>query len=794
MQHNTSKAQMHSPQASSRLHRLSSVPTRPLPIFDPAIPRQPGSPLIGRANDLELLKQHLWEDGNASLTTLNGLPGIGKTTLAITLAYDEEVLESFADGILWAGLGPSANIPSILSHWGRLLGLSLTEQSADYTSWTRALHAAIGSRRLLIIIDDAWTLEDVLPFKIGGPHCAHLVTTRFPAIAAHFAVNGPLTLPELNKEESMRLLRHLAPTVFRHDSHKESDLVQAVGGLPLALTLMGNYLRKQASHGDTQHIQNAIQSLSNTRQRLELSEAYDANLEPEPGAPKLRSLQSVIAITDRQLSSTARAALCALSILPPKPHSFSEETALTVADCDPATLDVLIDAGLLECSMSERYTLHQTISDYARAHLEESAPYARFIAYILDYVEQHEKDYELLEGESAVILGALDAAYEHQYWAELVKGVCAFAPFLLMRGSYALAHTHLQRAYQAANILQDRDGILNTLLQIGEIAYRLGEYTLAHSTYQQGIELARSWNNRRYLCAHLTGQGWLVWKRSDYSSAESYLREGLTIAQQDNYPEYLIEQLRVLGSIIASGGDYNRSEVYLQEALSLARTQGDREKVSRLYLSIGVTYAEQGQNEKAEHFLNEGLSLARQIVHCELTIIFLLNLGTLAYEQEHYELAETHLQEGLGLAQHFHLREWIGILLINIGEMKIKQGTYTQAEDFLVRGLKVAKEIGSPRIIASAHNLYGELYLHLDQVEQASAAYQHMLTTLPEGDHEMYILGQYGLARVAAARGDITEARRLGDICLASLVMSGHRKEAEVRTWLASLSMPSNPL
>lgn len=792
MQHNTSKAHMHSPQASSRLHHLSSVPTRPLPILDPAIPRQPSSPLIGRANDLELLKQRLWEDGNASLTALNGLPGVGKTTLAIALAYDEEVLESFADGILWAGLGPSANISSILSRWSRLLGLSLAEQNIDYLSWTRALHAAIGSRRLLIIIDDAWTLEDVLPFKIGGPHCAHLVTTRFPTIAAHFAVNGPLTLPELNTEESMRLLRHLAPTVFLHDSHKESDLVQAVGGLPLALTLMGNYLRKQANHDDTQHIQNALLSLSNTRQRLELSEAYDAGL--QPGAPKLRSLQSVISITDRQLSSTARAALYALSILPPKPHSFSEEAALIVAACDPTTLDVLIDAGLLECSTSERYTLHQTISDYARAHLEESAPYARFIAYTLDYVERHEKDYELLEGESAVILGALDAAYEHEYWTELVKGVCAFAPFLLMRGSYALAHTHLQRAHQAANILQDRDGILNTLLQIGEIAYRLGEYTLAHSTYQQGIELARSWNNRRYLCAHLTGQGWLVWKRSDYSSAESYLREGLTIAQQDNYPEYLIEQLRVLGSIIASGGDYNRSEEYLQEALNLARTQGDREKVSRLYLSIGVTYAEQGQNEQAELFLNEGLSLARQIVHCELTIIFLLNLGTLAYEQEHYELAETHLQEGLELAQHFRLREWIGILLINIGEMKIKQEAYTQAETFLVQGLEVAEEIGSPRIIASAHNLFGELYLHLDLVEQASTAYQHMLTTLPEGDHEMYILGQYGLARVAAAQGNIIEARRLGDTCLTSLAMSGHHKEAEVRTWLASLSsMPSNP-
>lgn len=777
-------------QAPSRLHLLSSTRSlSALSCIDPAIPQQPTHPLVGRANDIEALKQQLWENGNASLSALNGLPGIGKTTLAVALAYDEEVRDYFSDGILWAGLGPNANISNILSRWSRLLGLALEEQT-DYAAWTQALRTAIGSRRMLILIDDAWSIEDVLPCKIGGPRCAHLITTRFPTVASHFAVNGPLTLRELNGEDSISLLRHLAPSVFGKDSPRGLALAQAVGGLPLALTLMGNYLRKQAGDNDTRHIQHALANLSNTEQRLHLSEPFETN-NVQSGTQGLRSLQSVISITDHQLPPSARAALYALSVFPPKPHSFSEDAALHVADCDIDTLDILIDAGLLECSTSERYTLHQTVADYARAQLHDQSPYERLISYVLSYVEQHEKDYELLEDESAIILNTLETAYERQYWPELVKGACTFAPFLLMRGSYTLANAHLQRAYTIATRLQDRDGILNTLLQIGEIAYHLGEYNQAQETYQQGIELARLWNNRRFLCAHLTGQGWLVWKRSDYGSAESYLREGLAIAQQDNYPEYLIEQLRVLGSIVASGGDYSRSETYLQEALTLARDQGDREKVCRLYLNFGVTYAEQGQNEKAEIFLVEGLTLARQIVHYELTIIFLLNLGTLTYEQEHYAPADVYLQEGLDLARRFGLREWIGIFLINIGEMKTKQGEYEQAELFLTEGLDVAHIIGSPRIIASALHLYGDLYLHTHRIDQAIEAYNQMLVTLPEGDREMYILGQYGLARATAAQGNIVEALRMGDACLESLAASGHRKEAEVRTWLTSLTASS---
>jgi len=79
-------------------------------IYDPAIPPLPPINLVGRELALAEARDALLLKGSAVLTALNGLPGVGKTTLAIVLAHDEELRAHFQDGVLWAGLGPDPNI------------------------------------------------------------------------------------------------------------------------------------------------------------------------------------------------------------------------------------------------------------------------------------------------------------------------------------------------------------------------------------------------------------------------------------------------------------------------------------------------------------------------------------------------------------------------------------------------------------------------------------------------------------------------------------------------------------
>lgn len=767
--------------------------TDPLPdladmaLYDPAIPLQPAIQLVGRDGDIERIKQRLCAGGNVALTALNGLPGVGKTALSIALVHDPDIRGHFRDGILWAGLGPNPNLPGLLSRWGALLGISQAEIAALHgkEDWAKAIRSAIGSRTMLLVIDDAWNLEEALTFKVGGSNCAHLLTTRFRDIAAHVAIGGATELQELSEEESMTLLRMLAPGVVEHEEQKAKQLVQAVGGLPLALTLMGNYLRKQAYSGPARRITAALERLSKAEERLHISEPHGpAETHPSlPGDMHL-SLHSVIAVTDQLLSPETQQALYALGIFPPKPNSFSEEAALAVIDCAVENLDLLVDASLLEYTSSGRYTIHQTISDYSRMHLQEKKPHVQLIRFVIDFVEEHKKDYELLDQESTIILQALDYAYELGMKEELVRMVIAFVPYMQARGSYDDAALHLQRAHEAAEALNDIENVVATLIYSGEVAQQQGEFGQAEAMFQEGLELARKIGNKIQISALLHNLGWAAQKQGKLKQAEAYLQEGLTIARQIDDKERICGILKVLGTVFYYSGYYDQAKATFQEGLNLARNIEDQEQICLFLINLGVASTEQGNYIQAEAFYQEGLILARQSGHREQISALLANLGDAVIQQGDYARAEGYCREGLLLARQIEHREWTSLLLCNLGVVAHKQGNYNEAEAYLKEGLILTQEIGIPQLTANILYELGNLSLSQLRIKDAEDSFNMMNTILPDECQDLIALAQYGLARVAAAQGNYPGSRKMGEACLGVLRSIGHYKAKEVEQWL----------
>ncbi|HYB00437.1 MAG TPA: NB-ARC domain-containing protein, partial [Ktedonobacteraceae bacterium] len=352
-------------------------------------------------------------------------------------------------GVLWAGLGSEPDLPELFRRWGSLLGIAPGEMEklGGIKEWTKAIRDAIGTRRFLLVIDDAWRIEDALAFKVGGPNCVHLVTTRFPEIAFQFTQDVTTVIHELSVEEGVLFIGQFAPVAFMQEPDEVRALVQSVGGLPLALTLIGSYLRMQTHGGQPRRLRTALQRLHTADERLKLTQLRGP-AEITPGLPPETplSLQAVIKASDQYLHEEARYTLRALSVFPHKPNTFSEEAALAICARPPEVLDALIDAGLLEVGGPERYTLHQIIADYARLHLEDMTVEERMVQFFVSYVEAHESDYDALELEINNVLAAFEIASKREMKRDLLRGVNAFFHFLQSRGSSSLAESLLEQA------------------------------------------------------------------------------------------------------------------------------------------------------------------------------------------------------------------------------------------------------------------------------------------------------------------------------------------------------------
>ena len=479
------------------------------PLCDPAIPPPlvETDGLVGRDELLQQLKQSLCAVRRPTISALNGLPGAGKTAIARELIYDYDIQQHFGDGILWVGLGPRPNVSELLGRWGSLLGIPSTEMALlkREEDRARAIRATIGMRRMLLVIDDAWKSDDALAFKAGGPNCVYLLTTRIPSVALHFANGGAIVVRELGEVDGLKLLARFAPDVVSSEPGAARALVQSAGGLPLALTLMGKYLQSQTYGGQPRRLRAALERLCHAEERLQLT-VQQAPLEylTNPSIHTLLSLQAVIETSAWQLDDATQQVLSLLSVFPAKPHSFSEEAALAVSAAPVEALDELIDAGLLESAGPERYTLHQTIADYASTRQCNSAAYERMVEYFTRYVEMHETDYDALERETSNVLAALQVAFERGMSTLLVRAAMPFSFFLEARGLYELAEIHLKRAEQGARSLDDLASLVRILYHQGEIADLRGDTERAEALLQEGLALAHQIGYT--MCANRVGQ------------------------------------------------------------------------------------------------------------------------------------------------------------------------------------------------------------------------------------------------------------------------------------------------
>ncbi|HEY2063647.1 MAG TPA: tetratricopeptide repeat protein [Amycolatopsis sp.] len=198
-----------------------------------------GRLFIGREAELAELATRLRDPGNGRAGVVHGMAGSGKTALAVAAA--RAALPAFPDGCLFFdfhGHTPGAEALSAVEGLRRLvslLGIAPAQVPSDEDGLANLVRDQLRERRLLLVLDNVRTADQVRAVIPGDTASRVLVTSRgrLPALddAWHFPVD---VLP---RRDAVALLRSIAGDRDAGDDAVAGEIADYCGRLPLAVRI-----------------------------------------------------------------------------------------------------------------------------------------------------------------------------------------------------------------------------------------------------------------------------------------------------------------------------------------------------------------------------------------------------------------------------------------------------------------------------------------------------------------------------------------------------------------------------
>jgi DNA-binding SARP family transcriptional activator len=309
--------------------------------------------LTGRAQLLDRLAARLvprHDNGGTPILLITGMPGVGKTATAVHLAH--AVRESFPDGQLYASLGGSTGSPQRAADVAGvfLRACGIADVPLDPAERTAALRTWSADRRALVVLDDADSADQVQALLPGGSACAVVLTSRFPL----YAVPGVETV-QLDVLDVADGLEMLGRVIGNHRIAAEpgpaADIVRAVGGLPLAIRLVGQRLAAFPQ----MRLGSCLRMLSEAIGRSSLSEL--STIGPD--------LHSRLDASYRRLGAADRRAFRLLALLGTDEFTADDASKIFLVDRVTAELTLLrladahfVRGGGTVSAAVQRYTVH----------------------------------------------------------------------------------------------------------------------------------------------------------------------------------------------------------------------------------------------------------------------------------------------------------------------------------------------------------------------------------------------------------------------------------------------------
>ncbi|MEJ3742821.1 BTAD domain-containing putative transcriptional regulator [Actinomycetes bacterium KLBMP 9797] len=711
--------------SSERLERA------PVPRQLPAPPRS----FVGRTRELIQLNDVLETADDQPTTVIvsavSGTAGVGKTALALYWAH--LIADRFPHGQLYVNLrGYDQDQPmtaaDALAGFLRALGVAGQDIPFDLDERAARYRTEIAGRRMLVVLDNASSVEQVRPLLPGAPSCLVLTTSR-DSLAGLVALDGAsrLNLDLLPQTDAFTLLHRLIGQRVEVEPRAAAVLAEQCVRLPLALRVAAEL----AASRPECPLADLVAELADEQRRLDQLDGGD-----DPHS----AVAAVFSWSYRQLTTDIGRLFRLLGLhAGPDVDAYAAAALIdTTVDHARQLMDRLARAHLVERKGRDRYDMHDLLRAYAHreAHSQDHPQYrkealTRLFDYYLTaaatatkalYPSELHRQPDLEPAHTPVpsvhdpitaqswlniernnLVACCVHAARHGLSAHATRLAKTLFRFLDTGGYCTDALTIYTSAVRAARDTDDQSAEAYALFDLGIVHMVHGHYDDAVAHHALAIALHRETGDQAGEAYALWGAG-IVYRRQGHhqTSAQNH-RQALTLFREieDRYGE--ADALQGLGLVEARLGEYGAAADHHRQALTLFRDTGDRYGEAHALHGLGSVETRLGQYGPAAAHHRQALALFLETRDLRGQAHVHDTFGLLEAKLGNHQAAAVHHQEAHTLHHETGDRHGEASALNGLGEAALAIGESDEARARHAAALSIATEIGAQEEQARAH-------------------------------------------------------------------------------------------
>ncbi len=641
------------------------------------------SPLVGRKTQLATLQKLVQQEG-VRLVTLTGPGGIGKSRLALQVAY--ELLPAIKDGVWWVELTPISD-PALVPR-ALMDALELQEPHGNTRPLIETVADYLRDKQSLLVLDNFEQVMGAVPviktLLERARHIRLLVTSRqvlrlhgehefdVPSLSLPDRQDAG-DMPKIARSEAVSLFVQRAQAVrpdfalTPENSAAITEICTRLDGIPLAIELAVPRLKLLTAQALLARLTGT--GGQTTSLHLLTRGAVDSSNRHQTIRNTIEWSYQALAPADQNLFRQLSVFEAAFQVDTVEATFSGETTFSAVSILDG--LASLLDHSLLRRAAQhrdERFMYLETIKEFAREKLAESGDesrvrlrHATYYTELAEIVEREQGGphtlawYERLETEQADVRAALAWLLKDPAQAEMALRLGVGL------GRFWLLHNHLNEGQRWLNAALEANPDAPPSLR------------------------ARAFH---HLGAMASMQG-------DYARAKTFSTTALTVWRELNDDAGIALALNNLGNIAKEQGEYPQAFTLYSESLERNRLLGNTAGMAIAYNNLGTIALEQQDYDRATALYTTSLTLKREIGYTLGVARSLNNLGFVLVLKGEYAQALPLYEEATTLFTELGDRDGLGFCSFNIGEIALYQKDYPHAKVWLLRSLRIMWEIDS---------------------------------------------------------------------------------------------------